>query len=101
MPCFKLALRFGRSDMVKRFWLSGRSGFYVSVEEGGLLEAGAPIEPVSVAQPAITIAEIVDLYRHPKPPRERILVALETSLAGSWKTELRERLARTQGELWE
>ena len=23
MPCFKLALRFGRSDMVKKFWASG------------------------------------------------------------------------------
>jgi MOSC domain-containing protein YiiM len=26
MPCFKLGIRFGRADMVKRFWRSGRSG---------------------------------------------------------------------------
>jgi MOSC domain-containing protein YiiM len=101
MPCFKLALRFGRTDMVKRFWLSGRAGFYVSVQEEGILEAGAPMQRISVAQPAVTVAEIVDLYRRPMPPHDRIRVALETSLAGSWKTELRERLARTQGELWE
>src|SRR5215470_14852392 len=36
MPCYKLALRFNRDDMIKRFLLSGRSGFYFSViEQGG------------------------------------------------------------------
>ena len=29
MPCYKLALRFGRDDMIKRFLASGRSGFYL------------------------------------------------------------------------
>ena len=28
LPCFKLGLRFGRDDMVKRFLASGRLGFY-------------------------------------------------------------------------
>jgi len=28
MPCFKLGIRFGRLDMVKRFMHSGRNGFY-------------------------------------------------------------------------
>lgn len=101
MPCFKLALRFRRSDMVKRFWKSGLSGFYVSVVEEGLIEAGAPIERIADGEPAISVAEVVDLYRHPSPSRDRILVALASSLAGSWKTELRERLARQQGELWD
>jgi MOSC domain-containing protein YiiM len=27
MPCFKLGLRFGRDDIVKRFLASGRTGF--------------------------------------------------------------------------
>ena len=35
MPCFKLGIRFGRADMVKRFWQSGRSGIYFSVVEEG------------------------------------------------------------------
>jgi MOSC domain-containing protein YiiM len=94
MPCFKLALRFGRSDMVKRFWKSGRSGYYVSVIEEGSLETGAAIERIAAGEPAVTVAEVVRLYRDPDPPRERLLAALETPLAGSWKTELRERLAR-------
>ncbi len=31
MPCFKLGIRFGRPDMVKRFLRSGRTGFYFAV----------------------------------------------------------------------
>src|SRR5258705_2995471 len=35
MPCYKLALRFDRDDMIKRFLTSQRSGFYFSVIEEG------------------------------------------------------------------
>src|SRR5689334_22916200 len=40
MPCFKLALRFGRSDMLKRFLASQRTGFYLSVLKEGEVIAG-------------------------------------------------------------
>ncbi|HKP70445.1 MAG TPA: MOSC domain-containing protein [Pyrinomonadaceae bacterium] len=39
-PCFKLGIRFGRTDIIRRFAKSGRSGFYVSVTTTGELEAG-------------------------------------------------------------
>src|SRR5438093_950138 len=35
MPCYKLGIRFGRLDMVRRFLASGRSGFYLAVHEEG------------------------------------------------------------------
>jgi MOSC domain-containing protein YiiM len=92
MPCFKLALKFGRSDMVKRFWQSGRSGIYFSIVEEGELAAGDDIVPVSREENGITVAELVRLYRDPKPDPARIQVALDAPLGGSWKTELRERL---------
>ena len=92
MPCFKLALKFGRSDMVKRFWLSGRSGLYFSIVEEGELAAGDQIVPVSRVSNGITVAELVKLYRDPEPDPGRIQVALDAPLAGSWKTELRGRL---------
>ena len=31
MPCYKLGIRFGRVDIIKRFLISERSGFYLSV----------------------------------------------------------------------
>ena len=43
MPCYKLGLRFERLDMVKRFWLSRRCGFYMSVLREGTISAGNPI----------------------------------------------------------
>ncbi len=44
MPCFKLNLRFGRSDMVKRFWKSGFSGIYFAIAAEGDIQAGDGIE---------------------------------------------------------
>jgi MOSC domain-containing protein YiiM len=45
-PCFKLGIRFGRDDMVKRFQQSGRSGFYLAVVREGDIGAGDPIRLV-------------------------------------------------------
>jgi MOSC domain-containing protein YiiM len=44
MPCFKLGIRFNRSDMVKRFLQSGRTGFYFAVLKEGEVAAGDSIE---------------------------------------------------------
>jgi MOSC domain-containing protein YiiM len=37
MPCYKLAVRFNRTDMLKRLLRSGRTGFYLRVLEEGVL----------------------------------------------------------------
>src|SRR5262249_28223332 len=39
-PCFKLGIRFGRPDMVKRFQRSGKSGFYLAALQVGEVAAG-------------------------------------------------------------
>src|SRR5467141_748297 len=44
MPCFKLGIRFGRPDMVKRFMHSGRTGFYLAVLQEGEVAAGDSFE---------------------------------------------------------
>ena len=43
MPCFKLGIRFGRPDMVQRFWHAGRPGFYLAIAAEGVIEAGDAI----------------------------------------------------------
>lgn len=35
MPCYKLGIRFGRPDIIKRFLASGRTGFYFAVLQEG------------------------------------------------------------------
>ena len=62
MPCFKLGIRFGREDMVKRFLASGRSGIYFAVIEEGAVNAGDVIEKIEAAPDAISIADINRAY---------------------------------------
>jgi MOSC domain-containing protein YiiM len=59
MPCYKLALRFGRTDMVKRFMKSGRTGFYLAVLKEGEIGAGDTIALLGHGQQRISIAAVV------------------------------------------
>ena len=47
MPCYKLGIKFGRSDIIKKFLVSGRSGFYFSVFKEGQVGADDQIEMIS------------------------------------------------------
>src|SRR5437879_3901803 len=62
MPCFKLAIRFGRPDMVKRFLRSGRTGFYLAVTREGEVGAGDAVVPIARHELPITLAAIAGLY---------------------------------------
>jgi MOSC domain-containing protein YiiM len=61
-PCFKLNLKFGRDDMVKRFLNSRLSGIYFSVVQEGEIGAGDAITVVSRDEHNITVADIVQIY---------------------------------------
>lgn len=92
MPCFKLALRFGHSDMVRRFWNSGYSGFYFSVVKEGELAHGDSIEQLTNASPdRITIAEVLALYKGEIDDPAIFKRALSSPLYGSWKKDINER----------
>jgi MOSC domain-containing protein YiiM len=58
-PCFKLAIRFGRTDILRRFALSGFSGFYLSIEKTGILQSGDPVELISRDPKGHSIASVV------------------------------------------
>src|SRR5215470_8752585 len=62
MPCYKLALRFNRDDMIKRFLESGRSGFYLSVIEEGYVAGGSQVEILARDPNGVTVSDIVRLY---------------------------------------
>ncbi len=89
MPCYKLALRFDRDDMIKRFLVSGRSGFYFSVVQQGEVSPGSEIEVVSRDPNEVTVADIVRLYLG--QTRDSRLTHRATSvgaLPANWKSEL-------------
>jgi MOSC domain-containing protein YiiM len=58
MPCYKLGIRFDRADMVKRFWRSGRCGFYLSVAREGQIAPGDGIRLTHAGGASPTIAGI-------------------------------------------
>jgi MOSC domain-containing protein YiiM len=91
MPCYKLGIRFGRADMVKRFWHSERPGIYFSVVEEGDLAPGDAIEKVAVVPQGISVADVVALYRGTKQNPDLLERALAAPLFGGWKQGLRER----------
>lgn len=92
MPCFKLALRFGRSDMVKRFWQSGRAGIYFSIVQEGDLAKGDSLEKIEDGPEQVTVADVVRIYKGEEwsnDLRERVL---RSPLRGSWKRDIESRL---------
>ena len=62
MPCYKLGIRFGRPDMVKRLHESRRNGFYFRVAREGDVAPGDPIERLAQVDVRLTVAEVVAGY---------------------------------------
>ena len=62
LPCYKLGIKFGRDDMVKRFLASRRTGFYFQVLKEGEVGAGDGIEAAGRDDDNITAADITRLY---------------------------------------
>jgi MOSC domain-containing protein YiiM len=96
MPCFKLGIRFGRDDMVKRFLASRRPGFYFSVAAEGDVAAGDAFITLDRNPVAVSIREILGIYVDGTADRERLQQVVELSaLSDSWRGQLRERLGRS------
>ena len=93
MPCFKLGIRFDRPDMVKRFLLSGRTGFYLSVSQEGEVAAGDPVTVTAHDDDAIAVADIVGLYTADGANQNLLRRASELSaLPEGWRDYFRKRL---------
>jgi MOSC domain-containing protein YiiM len=95
-PCFKLAIRFGREDMIKRFVESDRSGFYVSVVREGAVACGDPIRFVDRAVGSMSVASIASLrYNdYDKLDELRQAAALQ-GLSQGWRDHFRKRAEET------
>lgn len=93
LPCAKLALRFGRADMVKRFLASGRTGYYLAVDIEGEVAAGDAVELIARHPARISIAEITRVYTSDRNDLATIkrLVDLDP-LPDDWRRYFAKRL---------
>ncbi len=93
MPCYKLPIRFQRDDIIERFLVSGRSGFYFSVEQEGDVGVGDSIELISTDEDGITIAEMNRLFVRDRYNRDLLQKAIATlALPESWREYFLPRL---------
>jgi len=98
MPCYKLGIRFGRSDIIKRFLASERSGFYLGVLKEGEVGTGDEFEPVKRDANDIKVNDITRLYTSEKRNAELLRRAIDVeALPESWRDYFRDRLERLTG----
>jgi MOSC domain-containing protein YiiM len=93
IPCYKLAVKFHRNDILARFLRSGRSGFYSSVEQEGTVAAGDSFKFLTREQQAITIAEMNRLFVDERYDNNLLAKAIATpALPQDWREYFHKRL---------
>jgi len=97
MPCYKLGIKFGRTDIIRRFLASGRTGFYFAVQKEGEVGAGDQIELIMRDQNDVTVADMTRLYAKEKHDVAMLhrAIALE-ALPESWRDHFREQLEKSR-----
>ena len=97
LPCYKLAVRFQRDDIIKRFLDSRRTGFYFAVTREGDVSCGDQIEILSRDPNGVTVPDIVRLYLDgDQDPDGLARAASVDALPDNWKTHFVDQLARLQ-----
>jgi MOSC domain-containing protein YiiM len=93
MPCYKLGIKFGRTDIIRRFLVSGRTGFYFSVQQEGEVGAGNQIELIARDKNNVTVADITRLYAREKDDVDMLRRAIDLeALPDSWRDHFRKQL---------
>ena len=95
LPCYKLGIKFGRSDIIKRFSQSERTGFYFAVLEEGEVGAGDEIEVIERDRHEVKVSDLVHLY----VGENDNIVLLERAaqveaLPKGWRTKIQSQLTK-------
>jgi len=95
MPCFKLAMKLDRDDIVERFLASDRPGFYLAVLQEGEVAAGDAMERIHEDEHRVTVVDVVHLYVDRNGGDSDLLRrALQVeAFPESWREHFRKRLA--------
>ena len=86
MPCYKLGVKFGNMDMIKRFLASGLTGVYFKVMKEGELEQGDEIKLIKKDENSVTVKDIVRIYTIDKDDIQTIERAIKIKdLPNGWR----------------
>lgn len=97
MPCYKLGVKFGRMDVLKKFLASGRSGIYFKVLEEGEVGAGDLIVKIKNDTNRVGISDIVRLYASDREDTKTMRRAVKVeALPEGWKDYFYEQIRRVE-----
>ena len=95
MPCYKLALKFGRPDIIKRFLASERTGFYFAVLQEGEVGEGDLIHQLEESERSLKVNHVTQLYTREKSNVELLRRAIgDEALPKSWRIYFQHRLSK-------
>jgi len=98
MPCYKLGLRFGRADIIRRFLASERSGFYLAVLQEGEVGTGDEIELIEQNKSGVRVSDVTRLYVSDKSNIDLLRRAIGTeALPESWRSYFQHQLQKLTG----
>jgi MOSC domain-containing protein YiiM len=93
MPCYKLGIRFGRTDIIKRFLASERTGFYFSVLKEGEVGVDDEFELVYKNDSGVTVVDVTRLFSSDKQNVDLLRRAIATeALPDNWRDYFRKRI---------
>jgi MOSC domain-containing protein YiiM len=102
MPCYKLGVRFGFMEIIRRFLSSGRPGIYFKVLKQGEVNTGDKIEIIERDKNNVTVKDIVRLYidRDHVDNIETMRRAIKISaLPEGWKYEFQQNIEQLEHKL--
>jgi MOSC domain-containing protein YiiM len=99
LPCYKLGVRFGRDDIIKRFLQSRRSGFYLAVLKEGEVGAGDQFDLISRDEVEFSVSEFVQLFVNERKNLAKLQRALSlTALPANWREWIRQQIEAVSNE---
>jgi MOSC domain-containing protein YiiM len=95
MPCYKLGVKFGRMDIIKRFLASGRPGIYFNVLQEGEIGPTDEIQLVKRDKNNVTVKDILRLYLDDRADIETMQRAVRIKvLPEGWREHFLQQIAQ-------
>ena len=95
MPCYKLGVKFGRMDIIKRFLESGLTGIYFKVLQEGEVGVGDEIKLIEKDDNKVTVRDIVRLYTIDEKDMQTMERAIKVKdLPDGWRYHFMEQLGQ-------
>jgi MOSC domain-containing protein YiiM len=91
IPCFKLGMRFGDDQIIRRFFKSGKWGFYFAVVEEGSCERGDEIVYLSGDGHNVKVIDVVRLLLAREVDDLQFARVLDSNLAPQMKLTVARR----------